>query len=76
MQYLIIDVWVTDVSDGIIWSIFQIWSAPTGYEEFAERFKPIKNCEVFLIQMNDNVNWNFGIFLSSLAIPLRKFSFF
>lgn len=33
MQYIIIDVWVTDVSDGIIWSIFQIWSAPTGYEE-------------------------------------------
>ena len=44
MQYIIIDVWVTDVSDGIIWSIFQIWSAPTGYEELAEGFKPIKNC--------------------------------
>lgn len=62
MQYLIIDVWVADVSDGIIWSIFQIWSAPTGYEEFAEGFKPIKNCKVLLIQMNGNVNWNFGIF--------------
>ena len=52
---------MTDVSDGIIWSIFQIWSAPTGYEEL-EGFKPIKNCKVFLIQRNDNVNWNFGIF--------------
>ena len=62
MQYIVIDVWVTDVSDGIIWSILQIWSAPTGYEELAEGFKPIKNCKVFLIQMNDNVNGNFGIF--------------
>ena len=52
---------MTDVSDFTIWSIFQIWSAPTVYEELGEGFKPIKNCKVFLIQMND-VNWNFGIF--------------